>query len=250
RSNDRQECCAPQSETRHPPRRGGCPRPSGPAKLGSHHHHICQGLPIMRKATALFLRMSWFVSQHGFLAAVPEEIAHLSFSRTFLIPLLLIGFARAQQIQFRDITAQAGIHFIHNNGAFGKKWLPETMGPGCAFIDYDNDGYPDILIVNGEDWPGHQRAVSTLKLYHNNRDGTFTDVTRKAGLTVPIFGLGVAIGDYDNDGYDDVFISALGQSRLFHNNGNGTFTDVTKTAGLWGPNEFSTSAAWVDSDRV
>jgi len=162
---------------------------------------------------------------------------------------LLIGFAHAQQIQFRDITAQAGIHFIHNNGAFGKKWLPETMGPGCAFIDYDNDGYPDILIVNGEDWPGHQRAVSTLKLYHNNRDGTFTDVTRKAGLTVPIFGLGVAIGDYDNDGYDDVFISALGQSRLFHNNGNGTFTDVTKTAGLWGPNEFSTSAAWVDYDR-
>ncbi len=194
-----------------------------------------------RAVRAVILRLA--------LAAVPEEISHLIFLRTFLIPLLLIGFAHAQQIQFRDITAQAGIHFIHNNGAFGKKWLPETMGPGCAFIDYDNDGYPDILIVNGEDWPGHQHAVSTLKLYHNNRDGTFTDVTRKAGLTVPIFGLGVAIGDYDNDGYDDVFISALGQSRLFHNNGNGTFTDVTKTAGLWGPNEFSTSAAWVDYDR-
>ena len=194
-----------------------------------------------RAVRAVILRLA--------LAAVPEEISHLIFLRTFLIPLLLIGFAHAQQIQFRDITAQAGIHFIHNNGAFGKKWLPETMGPGCAFIDYDNDGYPDILIVNGEDWPGHQRAVSTLKLYHNNRDGTFTDVTRKAGLSVPMFGLGVAIGDYDNDGYDDVFISALGQSRLFHNNGNGTFTDVTKTAGLWGPNEFSTSAAWVDYDR-
>ena len=155
----------------------------------------------------------------------------------------------AQSIQFRDITSQAGIHFIHNNGAFGKKWLPETMGPGCAFIDYDNDGYPDILLVNGEDWPGHQRTLSTLKLYHNNHDGTFTDVTRKAGLAVSIFGLGVAIGDYDNDGYDDIFISALGQSRLFHNNGNGTFADVTKAAGLWGPNEFSTGAAWVDYDR-
>jgi len=155
----------------------------------------------------------------------------------------------AQSIQFRDITSQAGIHFIHNNGAFGKKWLPETMGPGCAFIDYDNDGYPDILLVNGEDWRGHQRTLSTLKLYHNNHDGTFTDVTRKTGLAVSIFGLGVAIGDYDNDGYDDIFISALGQSRLFHNNGNGTFADVTKAAGLWGPNEFSTGAAWVDYDR-
>jgi hypothetical protein len=157
--------------------------------------------------------------------------------------------ASAQQIQFRDITAQAGIQFKHNNGAFGKKYLPETMGPGCAFIDYDNDGWPDILLVNGEDWPGHKGVASTLKLYRNNHDGTFTDVTRKAGLAVSIFGLGVAVGDYDNDGHDDLFVSALGQSHLFHNNGNGTFADLTRTAGLWGPNEFSTSAAWVDYDR-
>jgi enediyne biosynthesis protein E4 len=155
----------------------------------------------------------------------------------------------AQNITFRDITAQAGIHFTHNNAAFGKKYLPETMGPGCAFIDYDNDGYPDILLVNGEDWPGHAKTASTLKLYHNNHDGTFTDVTRKAGLAVSMFGMGVAVGDYDNDGYDDIFITALGQSHLLHNNGNGTFTDVTKAAGMWGPNEFSTSAAWVDYDR-
>jgi hypothetical protein len=157
--------------------------------------------------------------------------------------------AHAQQITFRDITAQAGIHFTHNNGAFGKKWLPETMGPGCAFIDYDNDGYPDIVIVNGSDFPGHPRAASTLKLYHNNHDGTFTDVTAKSGLGVAMFGLGVAVGDYDNDGFDDLFITALGQSHLFHNNGNSTFSDVTRTAGMWGPNEFSTSAAWVDYDR-
>ena len=157
--------------------------------------------------------------------------------------------AFAQKITFRDITAQAGIRFTHNNGAFGKKYLPETMGPGCAFIDYDNDGYPDILLINGQDWPGHARASSTPKLYHNNRDGTFADATRKAGLAISIFGLGAAIGDYDNDGYDDIFISALGQSHLFHNNGNGTFTDVTKAAGLWGPNEFSTGAAWVDYDK-
>src|SRR5207237_1191169 len=127
--------------------------------------------------------------------------------------------------------------------------LPETMGPGCAFIDYDNDGWPDIVLVNGENSPGHPGPASTLKLYHNNHDGTFTDVTRKAGLAIPMFGLGVAVGDYDNDGFDDLFISGLGQSHLFHNNRNGTFTDVTKAAGLWGPNEFSTGAAWVDYDR-
>jgi hypothetical protein len=164
--------------------------------------------------------------------------------------ILFFGTVTAQTIQFRDITSQAGIHFTHNNGSFGKKWLPETMGPGCAFIDYDNDGYPDILLVNGDDWPGHPHGgATTPKLYHNNRNGTFTDVTRQSGLAVPMFGLGVAVGDYDNDGFDDLFITALGQSRLFHNNGNGTFTEVTKTAGLWGLNEFSTSAAWVDYDR-
>ncbi|MFZ0816089.1 MAG: CRTAC1 family protein [Candidatus Sulfotelmatobacter sp.] len=164
--------------------------------------------------------------------------------------LILARVTRAQQIQFHDVTAQAGIHFTHNNGAFGKKWLPETMGPGCAFIDYDNDGYPDILLVNGEDFPAHAHSgATTPKLYHNNGNGTFTDVTRKAGLAVPMFGLGVAVGDYDNDGFDDIFITTLGQSHLFHNNGNGTFTDVTKTSGLLGPSEFSTSAAWVDYDR-
>ena len=174
-------------------------------------------------------------------------MSKLSF--VFLLCFCAAVCADAQQIRFRDVTAQAGIRFVHNNGAFGKKYLPETMGPGCAFIDFDNDGWPDILLMNGEDWPGHRRVASTPKLYRNNHDGTFSDVTRKAGLAVPMFGLGVAVGDYDNDGYDDLFLSALGQSHLFHNNENGTFTEVTKAAGLWGPNEFSTGAAWVDYDR-
>ena len=147
------------------------------------------------------------------------------------------------------MTAAAGIKFTHNNGAYGKKYLPETLGPGVAFIDYDNDGWPDIFLVNGTDWPGHAGKHSTPKLYHNNHDGTFTDVTHKAGLDVEMFGLGVTVGDYDNDGYDDLFVTAYGQSHLFHNNGNGTFTDVTQKAGFGGVKEFSTSAAWVDYDK-
>jgi hypothetical protein len=185
--------------------------------------------------------------------------------RQVLICMLLVGCALAvtvagvaktspdtsgaTSITFRDISQKAGIHFVHNNGAFGKKYLPETIGPGVAFIDYDNDGWPDIFIVDGTDWPGHTSKHSTPKLYHNNHDGTFTDVTHKAGLDVEMLGMGVAVGDYDNDGYDDLFVTAMGQSRLFHNNGNGTFTDVTQKAGLLGPKEFSTSAAWVDYDK-
>jgi len=172
------------------------------------------------------------------LAAVGVALSHAS-GDTGSVPT----------IQFRDATHKAGIHFLHNNGAYGKKYLPETMGPGVAFIDYDNDGWQDIFLVNGIDWPGRPSKHSTPTLYRNNHDGTFTDVTRKAGLDVEIFGMGVAVGDFDNDGFDDLFVTAMGQSRLFHNNGNGTFTDVTQKAGLMGPKEFSTSAAWIDYDK-
>lgn len=157
--------------------------------------------------------------------------------------------SNSSTITFHDVTQRAGIRFVHNNAAFGKKYLPETMGPGVAFIDYDNDGWQDIFIVNGTNWPGQSDKHSTPKLYHNNHDGTFTDVTHKAGLDVEFFGMGVAVGDYDNDGFDDLFVTAMGQNHLFHNNGNGTFTDVTQKAGLAGPREFSTSAAWVDYDK-
>ena len=155
----------------------------------------------------------------------------------------------AQQGGFTNVTQSSGVHFVHNSGATGKRYLPETLGAGVAFIDYDNDGWQDILFANGEDWPGAPKHPSTLKLYHNNHNGTFTDVTERSGLGVSMYGMGVAVGDFDNDGFDDVFISAVGQSRLFHNNGNGTFTDVTQKAGLAGVQEFSTSAAWIDYDR-
>jgi len=157
--------------------------------------------------------------------------------------------AFGQQAQFTNISQAAGIRFVHNSGATGKRYLPETLGAGVAFIDYDNDGWQDIVFANGEDWPGASKHTSTLKLYHNNRNGTFTDVTQKSGLAISIYGMGIAVGDYDNDGYDDLFITAVGQSRLFHNNGNGTFTEVTQRAGLGNVQEFSTSAAWVDYDR-
>src|SRR5206468_4115073 len=113
------------------------------------------------------------------MTILKSKSSYQSFMRLALLLSLITGVfclpGNSQSITFRDITAQAGIHFVHNSGAFGKKYLPETMGPGCAFLDYDNDGYPDILLLNGQDWPGHQRAITTLKLYHNNRNGTFTD---------------------------------------------------------------------------
>lgn len=151
--------------------------------------------------------------------------------------------------QLVDVTRAAGLHFTHNSGAFGAKFLPETLGPGCAFLDYDNDGWLDILLCNGQDWPGHRRQRSTLRLYRNNRNGTFTDVTRAAGLDVELYAMGVAVADYDNNGFPDLYITCVGQSRLFRNNGRGAFLDVTGSAGLGNRTGFSTSALWFDYDR-
>lgn len=159
------------------------------------------------------------------------------------------GQAGSAGFRFADVTSQAGIQFQHNTGAYGGKLLPETLGSGCAFLDYDRDGWQDILLINGMDWPGHKRRRSTLRLYHNNGNGTFTDVTSRAGLDVELYGMGVAVGDYNNDGFPDILVTCVGQNRLFHNLGNGKFVDVTNAAGLGKREGFSTSAVWVDYDR-
>jgi hypothetical protein len=159
------------------------------------------------------------------------------------------GAASSLGFRFTDVTGAAGIQFQHNSGAFGGKFLPETLGSGCAFLDYDRDGWQDILLINGADWPGHKKRRSTLRLYHNNGNGTFTDVTTRAGLDVEMYGMGVAVGDYNNDGFPDILITCVGQNRLFRNTGKGTFIDVTATSGLGKREGFSTSALWFDYDR-
>ena len=168
---------------------------------------------------------------------------------TVSFPLLKAFAASRAGFRMVDVTSSAGLNFKHNSGAFGGKFLPETLGSGCAFLDYDGDGWQDILLINGADWPGHRRERSTLKLYRNNRNGTFTDVTRSAGLDIEMYGMGVAIGDYNNDGFPDLLITCVGQNRLFRNTGKGTFVDVTKSSGLAGRQAFSTSALWFDYDR-
>ena len=152
-------------------------------------------------------------------------------------------------LTFTDVTRAAGITFRHVSGAFGKKYLPETMGSGCAFVDVDNDGWLDIVLVNSSSWPGQPASRNALPaLYRNNGNGTFTDITRQAGLASAYYGLGVAAADYDNDGFADLYFTGLGPNKLYRNNGNRTFTDVTAKAGVGDPG-FSTSAAWFDYDR-
>ena len=158
------------------------------------------------------------------------------------------GDSKPFPVQFLNATLEAGLAFEHNNGALGEKYLPETMGSGAAFLDYNNDDWQDILLINGKNWPGDKGRRSTMALYLNNQDGTFSDMTRKAGLDLEIYGMGCAVGDYDNDGWVDLYVSALGPDRLFRNQRDGTFRDVTREAGLGNP-EFATSVAWLDYDR-
>ena len=160
---------------------------------------------------------------------------------------VLPSAAGAFGVTFTDVTAASGINFIHTSGRAGQKYLPEALGSGGAFLDFDGDGYLDVILVNSKDWqPKGPRPINAL--YHNNGNGTFTNVTARSGLDVELYGMGVAVGDYDNDGRDDIYITALDGDRLFHNEGQGKFRDVTKGAGIANAS-FGTSAAWLDYDR-
>tara|TARA_Y100001968_G_scaffold740_1_gene578 strand:- start:8572 stop:10464 length:1893 start_codon:yes stop_codon:yes gene_type:complete len=157
--------------------------------------------------------------------------------------------------KFTDITAVSGIGFHHNNGATGDKLLPESMGSGVAFVDFDGDGDQDLLFVNGISWPWDndktpEHELTTAALYRNNGKGEFEDVSKDSGLDVGLYGMGVAIGDYDNDALPDIYLTAVGANRLFRNLGNGKFVDVTYQAGVAGSDdEWSTSAAFADIDN-
>lgn len=181
----------------------------------------------------------------GVLATVLASSLGQSVSTADLVPA-----------DFEDVTAQVGVHFLHQAPHSSRKYLLETMGSGVALFDYDNDGRLDLYVVNGAPF-GDYVPKGTIpektgpkywnRLYHQRADRTFEDVTEKAGLEGVGYGMGVAVGDYDNDGYEDLFVTSLGGNHLYHNNGNGTFTDVTKQAGVGGSG-WSTSAAWVDLD--
>ena len=169
--------------------------------------------------------------------------------RTLVIAIALLAQASTPpRVTFTDVTAAAGIRFQHTSGAFGKKYLPETMGAGAAFFDADGDGLQDIFLVNSTRWPGRPGGPSYSAFYRNRGDGTFTDDTRAAGLRVELYGMGVASADYDNDGRADLYVTAVGRNHLFHNEGQGRFLDVTDRLGVADPG-FSTSAAWFDYDR-
>src|SRR5437588_2183319 len=182
---------------------------------------------------------------------------------------LLIGVVAAQQSgsvpeaqnylpgKFVDVTAALGVHFNYLSSHTPKHYLPETMGAGVALFDYDNDGRLDIFLVNGAPLqdPTPKGAVPQKtgpnywnRLYHQKSDGSFEDVTERAGLQGVGYGMGVAVGDYDNDGFEDLYVTAYGGNKLYHNNGDGTFTDATEKAGVAGSG-WSTSAAWVDLDN-
>ena len=158
-----------------------------------------------------------------------------------------LSYGQSPGVTFIDVTAEAGLDFRHFTGAFGKRYMPETMGSGCAFLDFDNDGNLDILLVNGKSWKD-RKSDTTAKLYRNLGDGTFANVTHAAKLDVPMYGMGIAVADYDNDGDADIFFANLGKNRLFRNNGNGTFTDVTESTKV-GDKRWSTSAAFFDYNR-
>jgi hypothetical protein len=214
--------------------------------MGSSLHYfsalrlLAKGIEMRRRLLSLLLALAALAGCH----------------RETVVDSISLSGATPPPVTFQEVTEEAGLRFRHVNGAEGEKYLPETMGAGGAFLDYDNDGLLDILLINGTYWPGRPRPQRpTLQLYRNTGNGRFVDVTRTVGLDIEMYGMGAAIGDYDNDGWDDIFLTGVGECRLFHNGAASdragalrTFHDITKAAGVNRPG-WATSATWIDYDR-
>jgi len=186
----------------------------------------------------------------GALPSDQQKISPVTQKAASSPPVTASGFVKSGPVVFEDISEKAGLaHWIHQMGTPEKNYIIETKGSGVGLIDYDNDGWLDIYIVNGStvDALTGKATPPHAALFHNNHDGTFTDVAAKAGVTNDRWGFGVAIADYDNDGWPDIFVSNFGKNRLYHNNHNGTFTDVAEKAGVTLGN-WSSGATWGDYD--
>src|SRR2546430_12451408 len=207
----------------------------------------------LRRSLGVLLLISALVAGVSFLLERKQPVPKTTVTGSDASARRNASLADVPAAGFTDITREAGITFVHHNGAYGTKLCPETMGGGVAFFDFDNDGAPDLLFINSTDWPGHLAAgqkPATHALYHNDGQGRFSDVTAGSGLDVSFYGMGVAIGDCDNDGLDDVFITAVGGNHLFYNEGNGKFKDVTDAGGMGGSkNDWRTCAAGVGYDN-
>lgn len=203
------------------------------------------------KVSAIALVAILAVVAVAFYLLRPEKVEHEVEEKPIVLPKTQDVDVNVPKVAFRDVTVAAGIDFVHVNGATGDKLLPETMGAGCAFFDFDLDGDQDLLLVNGMIWPGAVEGPtsSTLRLYANDGSGAFKDVTVASGLAVTVYGMGVAVGDYDNDGKPDLFITTVNENRLFRNLGD-RFEDVTAAAEVAGGNStWSSSAGFFDADN-
>ncbi len=216
---------------------------TGEARIG---RAFRRSLAVIAAATTIAILVWWF-NRDDEQTVIVEEAAIEAPVRDLPVAHLQAG---PPAVPFADITAVAGIDFVHVNGAYGDKLIPETMGSGLAFFDYDNDGDPDLYLVNSTYWPDKAKGrTSTGRLYRNDGGSRFTDVTREAGLERKLYGMGVALGDYDNDGWLDLYLSNLGANLLLRNDG-GRFVDVSTAAGVAGnPEDWSTGTAFLDYDN-
>ncbi|MCG6967895.1 MAG: CRTAC1 family protein [Chromatiaceae bacterium] len=223
--------------------RGAAERRAGEERIG---RAFRRSLVVLGAAAAIAALVWWF--SRGGEPTVAVEEARIE------APVQEVPAEAAQAVPpavpFTDITAAAGIDFVHVNGAYGDRLIPETMGSGVAFFDYDNDGDPDLYLVSSSYWPDKvEGRVSSGRLYRNDGGGRFTDVTAEAGLVRDLYGMGVAVGDYDNDGWQDLYLSNLGPNLLLHND-HGRFVDVTAAAGVAGnPEDWSTGTTFLDYDN-